>query len=124
MERRTIRLLIMGRRQSENGSKFFWKFFVDDSSGLSPASGCWSPGTKKGGPRAALRRQMVFSSEEDDHLAVVVMLVMMVVPPPEVLVVLLVVIVVVMMMVVVAVSRGRFDRGGQRAGGDEDGDEA
>lgn len=49
---------------------------------------------------------------------------MVVVPPPELLVVIMMVMVVVMMVVVHAVSRGRLDGAGKRAGGDEDGDEA
>jgi len=54
-------------------------------------------------------------------VAMVVM--MLVVPPPPGLVVVLVV-VVMMMVVMIAVSRGRLHGAGQRAGGDEDGDEA
>lgn len=79
--------------------------------------------------RAALRPpfpgKMVFSSKEDDHLAVVVMLVMMVVvPPPPGLAVMIVVVLVVMVVMMIAMSRGRFDRGGERAGGDENSNEA
>ena len=66
---------------------------------------------------------MVFSSEEDDHLAVVMMMVVIVVPPPPGLAVMIVV-VVLMVVMMIAMGRGRLDRGGQRAGGDEDGDEA
>jgi hypothetical protein len=48
---------------------------------------------------------------------------MVVVPPPELLVVIMMVMVM-MVVVVHAVSRGRLDGAGKRAGGDEDGDEA
>jgi ABC-type xylose transport system permease subunit len=67
---------------------------------------------------------MVFSSEEDDHLAVVVMLVMVVMPPPPGLAVMIVVMMVLVVVMMIAMGRGRLDRGGQRAGGDEDGNEA
>ena len=83
------------------------------------------PGNAKGRPEGRPSKTMVFSSEEDDHLAVVVMVaVVIVVPPPPGLAVMIVVMMIVVVMVVVAMCRGRLDRGGQRAGGDEDGDEA
>ncbi|WP_181182741.1 hypothetical protein [Mesorhizobium sp. B3-1-9] len=66
---------------------------------------------------------MVFSSKEDDHLAVVVVM-MIVVPPPPGLAVMIVVMMVMVVMMMIAMGRGRFDRGGERAGGNENGDEA
>ena len=50
------------------------------------------------------------------------MMMMVVVPPPMLLEVVIVVMMMVMMME--AVSRGRLDGAGERAGGDENGDEA
>ncbi|MER8692319.1 hypothetical protein NKI77_11500 [Mesorhizobium opportunistum] len=66
---------------------------------------------------AALLRNWVPPSKENDHPAVPVVM-MIVVLPPELLEV------VVMMMAVHAMGRRRADGAGERAGGDEDSDEA
>ena len=57
-------------------------------------------------------------SKENDHLAMLVVM-MVVVPPPMLLEMLVVV-----MMVIHAVGRRRTDGTGERAGGDENGNEA
>jgi hypothetical protein len=79
---------------------------------------------KKGGRSRPFREAA--RSEDDDHLAMVVMpmvvLVVMVPPPPGLAMV--VVVLVVMMMMVMAMSRGRLHSDGERAGGNEDGNEA
>ena len=74
---------------------------------------------------AALLGNWVPPSKENDHPAVpvVMVVVVVVVLPPELLEVLLVM-VVVMMMAVHAVGRRCAHSAGERAGGDEDGDEA
>jgi hypothetical protein len=70
---------------------------------------------------AALLGNWVPPSKENDHLAMIVVM-MVVVPPPMLLEVL--VVMVVMMMAVHAVGGRRADGAGERAGGDENGDEA
>jgi hypothetical protein len=73
---------------------------------------------------AALLGNWVPPSKENDHPAMSVVM-MVVVLPPELLEVLLVMVVVVVMMMAVHAVGGRCaDSAGERAGGDEDGDEA
>jgi hypothetical protein len=109
----------MGRGGPEKGSKVFRDSFAGRSWARFSAGGRTIPEKQKGGRWAALRRRLVFSSKEDDHLTVVTVMMVVVPPPPG-----LTVMVVVMTMVMMAMGRGSLDRCGERAGGNEDGDEA
>lgn len=78
---------------------------------------------QKGRPKPPSWENWVPPSKENDHPAVpvVMVVVVVVVLPPELLEVL---VMVVMMMAVHAVGGRRADSAGERAGGDENGDEA
>jgi hypothetical protein len=78
---------------------------------------------QKGRPKPPFWENGVPPSKENDHLAMAVVM-MVVVPPPMLLEVVIVVMTVVMMMVMHAVGGRGADGAGERAGGDENGDEA
>ena len=82
-----------------------------------------SPNAKRAA-EAALLGEWVPPSKDNDHPAVpvVMVVVVVVVLPPELLEVL--VVMVMMMMAMHAVGGRRADSAGERAGGDENGDEA
>ncbi|MCZ8545412.1 hypothetical protein OOJ09_14565 [Mesorhizobium qingshengii] len=105
------------RERFESFSDFFGATFPPDISNVAPSIAKDASNAKKGDRSRPFWENGVPPSKENDHLAMAVVM-MVVVPPPMLLEM------VMMMVVMEAVSRGRLDGAGERAGGDENGDEA